>query len=256
MATPDDVRAQIVAQGRALKGTLAYDNAVQKPTLAQLRRRGSGDCSDTMWALFNEHGYDIGGMSYTQAQAGTLVASGSTPAEFKKIEHLLRPADLVGMAMRSGLHGGAQINHVGMWTGTGFLDHGGPGRGPVETSIYDRWNLGDAARWVVRRVVQDDQPIPSEEDELNKDQEAKLNRIAALVDQLHYAQEKIILPALGRLDVARVAETARDAATTAAVKALADGKGLDAGAVGAAVNDAVAKAMEGIEITLAAKPTA
>ena len=40
--------------------------------------------------------------------------------------------------------------------GTTALDHGGPGSGPRLLRYDDRWLLGDATQWIVRRIIPDD----------------------------------------------------------------------------------------------------
>ena len=42
--------------------------------------------------------------------------------------------------------------------GTTALDHGGPGSGPRVLRYDDRWLLGDATQWIVRRIIPDDKP--------------------------------------------------------------------------------------------------
>lgn len=61
-------------------------------------------------------------------------------------------------------------------------------------------------------------------------------------------------PAIARLDQARVEEKAWRDSMTATIQALAIAKGVDPAAVMSAVETAVARALEGLEVTLTAQP--
>ena len=160
-ATADETRAAVIATARSLKSQLKYSNAWVGATLAQLKARGAGDCSDFTQAVFGVHGYKLGGMSYDQANDGTEIASwrgprGGANAAFNNIRDKLKPGDLVAMAIDSSRPG--VISHVEIWIGDGIsIGHGGPGYGPTEHAITD-WNLLQSATyWTVRRIIPDTQ---------------------------------------------------------------------------------------------------
>ena len=202
-----------------------YGNA--KPAKLNPDRSGFSDCSGVIAAAYASVGISIGDMSYKQAAGGELIAQGSTVAEFKKIEHLLRGGDVVGMALVTGSwNSGADINHVEAWSSPGLsYGHGGlPGEayGPRLHSIYGRWLLQDARKWVVRRYI-DDTPAQAtkkeeEEEDMTPDQAAKQ-------DKIFYAVDKLILPALTRMEK----RTAVAEKNTAVMKGLvtAQGKAID-----------------------------
>ena len=158
MTTANEKRAGVIATGRSLLNSAAYSNAWIGATYAQFKARRAGDCSDFTCAVFQPHGYKLPGMSWQQASAGALVASWSGPrghgiAAFNEIRDKLRPADIVCMA----LQGSSGISHVNLNVdGVTALDHGGPGRGPRLLRYDDRWLLGDATQWIVRRIIPDD----------------------------------------------------------------------------------------------------
>ena len=156
--TADEKRAGVIATGRSLINSAVYSNAWIGATYALFKARRAGDCSDFTCAVFEPHGYILPGMSWQQASAGTEVArwSGSRGggiAAFNAIKSKLRPADIVCMS----LQGSTGISHVNLNVdGTTALDHGGPGRGPRLLRYDDRWLLGDATQWIVRRIIPDD----------------------------------------------------------------------------------------------------
>ena len=158
--TAEQTRQAVIATGRSLLNSAVYSNAWVGATLAQFKARRAGDCSDFTCAVFQPHGYKLPGMSWQQASSGTEVARWSGPrgggiAAFNAIKAKLRPADIVCMA----LQGSTGISHVNLNVdGTTALDHGGPGRGPRVLRYDDRWLLGDATQWIVRRIIPDDKP--------------------------------------------------------------------------------------------------
>lgn len=159
--TADEVRAAVIATGRSLKSQLKYSNAWVGATLAQLKARRAGDCSDFTQAVYGVYGYTLSDMSYDQAKNGAEVASwrgarGGANAAFIAIQSKLKPGDLVAMAIDSSRPG--VISHVEIWIGDGIsIGHGGPGYGPTEHAITD-WNLLQSATyWTVRRIIPDTQ---------------------------------------------------------------------------------------------------
>ncbi len=158
--TADADRQAVIATGRSLINSAIYSNAYVGATYSQFKSRRAGDCSDFTAAVFEPHGYSLPGMSWQQASSGTEVARWSGPrgggiAAFNAIKSKLRPADIVCMS----LQGSTGISHVNLNVdGTTALDHGGPGRGPRLLRYDDRWLLGDATRWIVRRIIPDDKP--------------------------------------------------------------------------------------------------
>ena len=158
MATANEKRAGVIATGRSLINSAVYSNAWIGATYALFKARRAGDCSDFTCAVFEPHGYKLPGMSWQQASAGTEVARwsgarGGGIAAFNAIKGKLRPADIVCMA----LQGSSGISHVNLNVdGTTALDHGGPGSGPRVLRYDDRWLLGDATQWIVRRIIPDD----------------------------------------------------------------------------------------------------
>ena len=158
--TADADRQAVIATGRSLINSAIYSNAYVGATYSQFKSRRAGDCSDFTAAVFEPHGYSLPGMSWQQASAGTLVASwsgarGGGITAFNAIRDKLRPADIVCMS----LQGSAGISHVNLnIDGVTALDHGGPGSGPRVLRYADRWLLGDATKWIVRRIIPDDKP--------------------------------------------------------------------------------------------------
>lgn len=170
--TADETRTAVIATARSLDSQLKYSNAWVGATLAQLKARGAGDCSDFTQACFGEHGYTLSGMSYDQASDGVEIASwkgakGGANSAFIAIQPRLKPADLICMAIDSSRPG--TISHVEIWIGDGIsIGHGGPGYGPTEHAITD-WNLLQSATyWTVRRIVQTN---PQEEEDMPSAQE-------------------------------------------------------------------------------------
>ena len=160
MTTANEKRAGVIATGRSLLNSAVYSNAWVGATLAQFKARKAGDCSDFTCAVFEPHGYKLPGMSWQQAGTGTEVARwsgarGGGIAAFNAIKSKLRPADIVCMS----LQGSSGISHVNLnINGVTALDHGGPGSGPRVLRYDDRWLLGDATQWIVRRIIPDDKP--------------------------------------------------------------------------------------------------
>ena len=161
--TADTGRQAVIATGRSLLNSAVYSNAWIGATYALFKARRAGDCSDFTCAVFEPHGYKLPGMSWQQASAGTEVARWSGPrgqgiAAFNAIKSKLRPADIVCMS----LQGSTGISHVNLNVdGTTALDHGGPGSGPRLLRYDDRWLLGDATQWIVRRIIPDDKTTTS-----------------------------------------------------------------------------------------------
>ena len=155
--TAEADRQAVIATGRSLINSAIYSNAYVGATYSQFKSRRAGDCSDFTAAVFEPHGYKLPGMSWQQASAGELVASWSGPrghgiAAFNAIKSKLRPADIVCMS----LQGSSGISHVNLnIDGVTALDHGGPGSGPRVLRYDDRWLLGDATQWIVRRIIPD-----------------------------------------------------------------------------------------------------
>ena len=158
--TAEQTRQAVIATGRSLLNSAVYSNAWIGATYALFKARRAGDCSDFTAAVFEPHGYSLPGMSWQQASAGTEVARwsgarGGGIAAFNAIKSKLRPADIVCMS----LQGSTGISHVNLNVdGTTALDHGGPGSGPRLLRYDDRWLLGDATQWIVRRIIPDDKP--------------------------------------------------------------------------------------------------
>ena len=221
--TPQQQRDGVISWLTDRIGKYRYANT--KPQKLNPDRYGYSDCSGVIAAAYASVGIAIGDMSYKQASGGKLIAQGSTVAEFKKIEHLLLPGDIVGMALITGSwNRGADINHVEAWNSPGLaFGHGGlPGEayGPRLHSIYGRWLLQDARAWVVRRYISDtptQDTIPEEED-MTPEQAAKQ-------DKMFYAIDRLILPALTRMEK----RTAVAEKNTAVMKGLvtAQGKAID-----------------------------
>jgi NlpC/P60 family. len=158
--TVGETRAGVIATARSLKSQLKYSNNWVGATVAQLKARGAGDCSDFTQAVYGEHGYVIGGMSYDQATNGVEVASwrgarGGANAAFIAAQPKLKPADLIAMAIDSSRPG--VISHVEIYIGNGLsIGHGGPGYGPTEHAITDYTLLQSATYWTARRIITDD----------------------------------------------------------------------------------------------------
>ena len=230
--TPQQQRDGVISWLTDRIGKYRYANT--KPQKLNPDRYGYSDCSGVIAAAYASVGISIGDMSYKQAAGGKLIAQGSTVAEFKKIEHLLRGGDVVGMALVTGSwNSGADINHVEAWSSPGLsYGHGGlPGEayGTRLHSIYGRWLLQDARKWVVRRYIDDTpaQATKKEEEDMTPDQAAKQ-------DKIFYAVDKLILPALTRMEK----RTAVAEQNTAVMKGLvtAQGKAIDQLAGGGSID--------------------
>jgi hypothetical protein len=201
--TADEVRAAVIATARSLKSQLKYSNAWVGATVAQLKARGAGDCSDFTQACFGAHGYTLSGMSYEQAKNGVEVASwrgsrGGANAAFIAIQPKLKPGDLVCMAIDSSRPG--VISHVEIWIGDGLsIGHGGPGYGPTEHAITD-WNLLQSATyWTARRIITDDIP---EEEEMNDNQAYMLEQLFA--DRKAQAESRWAINQIRGTDIPRI----------------------------------------------------
>ena len=247
----DAARAEMRRYSDARIGKWAYGNAWNN--IDDLDTRDSADCSDWTDALYTHLGYPLPGMSYQQAEQGEEVYTWSGPrgqavAAFNAIAHKLVGGELVCMAIDRARPG--KISHTEAYYTSGMsYGHGGPGRGPTYHNIGRADLLAYADRFTIRRIIHE---TPTEED-MTPDQSKTLNKLAATSDKLAYAVNDIILPALARLDNARSAEAARDAAQTATIATLAKSQGLDAAQVRASIDKAVSEALEGLTVTLEAK---
>ena len=160
--TAEQTRQAVIATGRSLKGTLSYSNQWVGATLAQIKARKSGDCSDFTQAIFGAHGYHVGAMSYQQALNGVEVASYTGPASgsvaaFNRIKSNLKTADIICMAIDPARPG--KVSHVEIFTETIPITLGhGSGTGPKEQDVRASWLLGKATFWTVRRIIPDDKP--------------------------------------------------------------------------------------------------
>ena len=172
MTTLDTQEQALLAWMKHREGSLAYSN--DRPDKLYPDSSGRSDCSGVIWAAYAAIGVRLQAidMSYEMATTGTPIASGATIAQFRAIAHLLRPGDIVAMALKSGYGSGTRINHVELSTGPGLRSwgHGGyPHKyGPVLTDITDQYTLGDATWWTVRRILDptpDTKPVPTEEGE-------------------------------------------------------------------------------------------
>jgi hypothetical protein len=183
----DQAQQAVLATARSLTSQLKYANTWIGATLAQLKTRKAGDCSDFTQAVYGSHGYTIGSMSYQQANDGVEVASwrgnrGGANAAFIAIQSHLKPADLICMAIDSSRPG--VISHVEIWIGDGIsIGHGGPGYGPTEHAITSWSLLQSATYWTVRRIIPNDQP--QEEDDMYTDADrTRDNKIATRVEAM------------------------------------------------------------------------
>lgn len=155
----DTKRGKVVNWMARREKKFKYGNGVGKE---YPDRTGWTDCSGAILADYRDTvGETLGFMSYNQATNGTEVASGTTLSEFKKIQHLIKPGDIVAMALTYGYRGGAAINHVELAAGTAMSwGHGGPGPGPTYHSMTISWLIPSASFWTVRRIIQDEQVDP------------------------------------------------------------------------------------------------
>ena len=165
MSPLDKQQAALLAWMKRREASLAYSNA--RPGKLYPDKTGYSDCSGVIWAAYAAIGIRLGSidMSYEMAAAGTPIASGATVAQFRAIAHLLRPGDIVAMALKSGYGAGTRINHVELSTGPGLRSwgHGGyPHKyGPVLTDLTDQYTLGEATWWTVRRILTPDTTTPT-----------------------------------------------------------------------------------------------
>ena len=155
----DTNRQAVIATGRSLKGMCTYSNAWVGATLAQIKARKSGDCSDFTQAILGAHGYHVGAMSYQQALNGTEIASYTGPASgsvaaFNRIKSKLKTADIICMAIDPTRPG--KVSHVEIFTENIPITLGhGSGIGPKEQDVRASWLLGKATFWTVRRIIPD-----------------------------------------------------------------------------------------------------
>jgi|GEM_PF-5302563 len=259
MTTITQQQEAVVANMRSLAGRCVYTNAYVAPTMAQMLKRLAGDCSDVTHASYEPLGYEIGGMSYDQAKAGTEIGSwtgarGHGIAAFNRLVAKLQPGDLVCMALdptRPGV-----ITHVEMIAAaasTTSLGHGGPGKGPTEHQVTASWLIGAATKWTVRRIIIDQQ----EEEDMNQEQSAALDAIKAKTDAIwKWMGGGSNATEFYKIKQNQTQQTADIAALKAAVGTLAASQGLDADAVTDAINAAVAAALKDISITLTTEETA
>ena len=248
----DAARAEMRRYSDARLRKWRYGNAWNNTT--GLDSKDEADCSDWTDALYTHLGYPLPGMSYQQAELGEEVYTwrgprGQAVAAFNAIAHKLVGGELVCMAIDRARPG--QISHTEAYDTSGMsYGHGGPGRGPTYHNIGRSDLLAYADHFTIRRIIHE---TPEKDDDMTPEQAKTLNALAAASDKVQYAIDKVILPALSRLDNARTAEAARDAAQTAAISSLAKAQGLDAGQVKASIDKAVSEALEGLTVTLEAK---
>lgn len=154
MTTAVAERAETTRIAESVLGQWAYGNSWAGKFDPETS--GYTDCSGyTKW-VHGKRGRTLGKMSYDQATEGIEVASGTTVAGFLAIAHLIQPADVTAMALKSGYRAGIAINHVEYNLG-GVLSLGhGSGVGPQRHNLTASWLLGDARRWTVRRFIPDD----------------------------------------------------------------------------------------------------
>lgn len=203
----EQIQARVLGNMRSLMGRLRYGNG--KPAKFSPLTSGFSDCSGTIHWCYAQEGITIGGMSYDQAVEGVEIASGRTVDQFIRISHLLEPADIIAMGLRAGYGGGSRINHVELSEGPGVITLGhGSGIGPGRHVVTASWLLGDATHWTVRRITTKSKAEKLKEKvmSLTKTQAKALTTVNAKTDQMNYAVSKIVLPALSRLDTARISE--------------------------------------------------
>ena len=247
----DAARAEMRRYSDARIGKWLYGNAWNN--VSDLDARDSADCSDWTDALYTNLGYPLPGMSYQQAELGEEVYTwrgprGQAVAAFNKVLPQLRGGELVCMAIDYKRPG--QISHTEAYYASGMsYGHGGPGRGPTYHNIGRADLLAYADHFTIRRIIHE----THKEEDMTPEQAKTLNKLAAASDKVQYAIDKVILPALARLDTARTAEAARDAAQTATIATLAKAQGLDAAQVRASIDKAVSEALEGLTVTLEAR---
>ena len=248
----DAARAEMRRYSNARLEKWRYSNIWNNTT--NLDSKDEADCSDWTDALYTHLGYPLRGMSYQQAEQGDEIYTwrgqrGGANAAFNKVLPRLVGGELVCMGIDRRRPG--QITHTeAHYADAMSYGHGGPGPGPTFHNI-GRWDLLAAADiFTIRRIIEE---APPKEEDMTPDQAKTLNRLAATSDKLAYAVNDIILPTLTRLDNARGAEAARDAAQTAAIATLAKAQGLDAAQVRASIDKAVSEALADLSITLETK---
>lgn len=159
MATAVQTRANVIAKMRGMKGKYAYKNNWVRPSLAQMKARKAGDCSDLTHAVFGFYGYKLGGMSNDQSKNGTKVASwkgkrGGGVKAYNKIYKQVKQADIIVMD----LVGAGRYTHVETITANksgNSIGHGW-GVGPKEQNLGVSWLLPAAYSWEIRRIIPDD----------------------------------------------------------------------------------------------------
>lgn len=107
------------------------------------------DCSSFVHGVFAHFGYEIGGDTYAQENAGTLVSGGLSNA---------LPGDII--LFFSGSIGAGRSSHVGIYAGDGQMIHCSGGRSNVSPATAGRgvcWGspAGDGRPFQVRRIVQE-----------------------------------------------------------------------------------------------------
>lgn len=107
------------------------------------------DCSSFVHGVFAYFGYEIGGDTYAQEHAGTLVTGGLSAA---------LPGDII--LFFSGSIGAGRSSHVGIYAGDGRMIHCSGGRSNVSPATAGRgvcWGspTGDGRPFQVRRIVQE-----------------------------------------------------------------------------------------------------
>lgn len=148
-------------------GKFAYSN--DRPQKLSPDTSGESDCSGTVWAAHHACGVNLADidMSYEMAHSGFLIASGKTWEDFAAVIPRLAPGDIIAMSIRGGYNGGKDYNHVELWTGTGFIGHGGPGKGP--TLNNPQALIAMSAFWTIRRhIITPPTPTSESENEMIK----------------------------------------------------------------------------------------
>lgn len=151
-------RKAVTNQFKRYQGKLTYGNSWDGKFFPATS--GFSDCSGTGFAAYRDGaGVTVGKMSYDQATDGALIGQGTTVAEFGALVKAgkLREADIIAMDLNYSAYTG-RVNHVEYYSGSGLYSygHGGPGKGPNLHLVTDRWLLGSARKWYVRRVIADD----------------------------------------------------------------------------------------------------
>ncbi len=107
------------------------------------------DCSSFVHGVYAHFGYEIGGDTYAQENAGTLVSGGLSAA---------LPGDII--LFFSGSIGAGMSSHVGIYAGDGRMIHCSGGRSNISPATAGRgvcWGspAGDGRPFQVRRIVQE-----------------------------------------------------------------------------------------------------